>query len=69
MRGGSLAGICKMEYPAEVDLQFIGKRIRGFRPEFERNYDGMNVADQKVILRRFVGRILLVALTGIEPVF
>ena len=92
-----------MGYPAEVNIQFIGKRIRGFRPEFERNCVGMDVAVQKVIHRTFVGTILVhrregqvcynkkrspvlnfrgpvelgartfwmlvVALTGIEPVF
>jgi hypothetical protein len=48
-----------MGYPAEVDMRFIGKRIGGFRPEFERNGDGMDVAYQKVTQRRFVGTILV----------
>ena len=84
-------------------MQFIGKRIHGFCHGLERHSDGMDAAGQRLILRRFVGTILVhrreervccykkrspvlnfrgpmevgarifwmlvVALTGIEPVF
>jgi hypothetical protein len=39
-------------------MQFIGQRIHGFRREFERNRDGMDVVDQKVMLRRFAETLL-----------